>query len=35
VGAQKLAQGYLALILDDPLTSRGDRTGSVSEVLGN
>jgi hypothetical protein len=35
LGAQKLAQGYLALILDNPLADRGDRTGSVSEVLGH
>jgi len=35
VGAQRLAQGYLALILDDPITDRGDRTGSVSEVLAH
>jgi hypothetical protein len=33
LGAQKLAQGYLALILDDDVS--GTRTGSVSEVLGH
>jgi hypothetical protein len=31
VGAQKLAEGYLALILDAPIVSRG----STSETLGN
>jgi hypothetical protein len=35
LGAQRLAQGYLALVLDDPIADRGDRTGSVSEVLGH
>lgn len=35
LGAQKLAQGYLALILDDALLDRGGRTGSLSEVLGH
>jgi hypothetical protein len=35
LGAQRLAQGYLALILDDALTDRGNRTGSRSEVLGH
>jgi hypothetical protein len=32
---EKIAQGYLALVLDDPLSNRGNRTGSKSEVLGN
>jgi hypothetical protein len=31
----KVAHGYLALILDDPLLDRGKRTGSKSEVLGH
>lgn len=31
LGAQKLAQGYVALVLD---ASKGSRTGKVSEVLG-
>jgi hypothetical protein len=35
LGAQRLAQGYLALVLDDPLIDRGGRTGSISEVLGH
>ena len=35
LGAQRLAQGYLALILDQELTDRGNRTGSRSEVLGH
>jgi hypothetical protein len=35
LGAQRLAQGYLALVLDDPIADRGDRTGSVSETLGH
>jgi hypothetical protein len=35
LGSQRLAQGYLALVLDDALTDRGDRTGSLSEVLGH
>jgi hypothetical protein len=35
LGSQRLAQGYLALVLDDPIQDRGDRTGSVSEVLGH
>jgi hypothetical protein len=35
LGAQRLAQGYLALILDDALLDRGNRTGSRSEVLGH
>jgi hypothetical protein len=35
LGAQRLAQGYLALVLDDPIADRGNRTGSVSETLGH
>jgi hypothetical protein len=34
LGAQKLAQGYLALILDDDISGES-RTKSVSEVLGH
>lgn len=32
IGAQKLAMGYLALVMDDSI---GTRTGSVSETLGH
>jgi hypothetical protein len=32
LGAQRLAQGYLALVMDEAL---GTRTGSLSEVLGH
>ena len=38
---QRVAHGYLALVLDDPIGTttsgftRGKRTGSTSEVLGN
>ena len=32
VGAQRLAMGYLALVMDE---NKGSRTGSVSEVLGH
>ena len=35
LGSQRLAQGYLALVLDDALLTRGNRTGSRSEVLGH
>jgi hypothetical protein len=34
LGAQKLAQGYLALVLDDDISGES-RTKSVSEVLGH
>jgi hypothetical protein len=32
---ERVAHGYLALVLDDPIGDRGKRTGSKSEVLGN
>jgi hypothetical protein len=32
---ERVAHGYLALVLDDPIADRGKRTGSKSEVLGN
>ena len=32
---ERVAHGYLALVLDDPILDRGRRTGSRSEVLGN
>jgi hypothetical protein len=35
LGSQRLAQGYLALILDNQLLDRGNRTGSLSESLGH
>jgi hypothetical protein len=35
LGSQRLAQGYLALILDNALLDRGNRTGSLSESLGH
>jgi len=35
LGSQRLAQGYMALILDDALLERGNRTGSRSESLGH
>ncbi len=32
---ERVAHGYLALVLDDAISDRGKRTGSKSEVLGN
>jgi len=32
---QKVSHGYLALVMDDPLSDRGKRTGSKSETLNN